>query len=65
MSADMASKINAAVLKAAAVPAVREKLATAGFEPSMHLTPAELSQAVKVEFDRNAAIVKQFEIKTQ
>jgi tripartite-type tricarboxylate transporter receptor subunit TctC len=65
MSADMVSKINAAVLKAAAVPAVRERLATAGFEPSMHLTPAELSQAVKVEFDRNAAIVKQFEIKAQ
>jgi tripartite-type tricarboxylate transporter receptor subunit TctC len=36
MSTDIASKINAAVLKAAAAPAVRDRLATAGFEPNMH-----------------------------
>jgi len=65
MSTDMASKINAAVLKSAAAPAVKDRLATAGFEPNLNLSPAELSQIVKIEFDRNAVIVKQFEIKAQ
>ena len=65
MSPEMAAKINAAVLKAAAAPAVKDRLAAAGFEPNQNLSSAELSQVVKIDFDRNAAIVKQFDIKLQ
>ena len=65
MSPEMASKINTAVLKAAAATAVKDRLTAAGFEPNQALSSAELSQAVKVDFDRNAAIVKQFDIKMQ
>jgi tripartite-type tricarboxylate transporter receptor subunit TctC len=65
ISADMSSKINAAVLKAASAPAVKDRLAAAGFEPNQNLSSAELSHIVKTDFDRNAAIVKQFDIKLQ
>ena len=65
MSPEIAAKINAAVLKAAVAPAVKDRLAAAGFEPNQNLSAAELSQSVKVDFDRNAAIVKQFDIKMQ
>jgi tripartite-type tricarboxylate transporter receptor subunit TctC len=56
-------KINAAVLKAAAAPKVHDRLLAVGFEPNTNLTPAQLGQSVKEEFERNAAIVKQFNIK--
>ena len=65
MSPEIAAKINTAVLKAAAAPAVKDRLAAAGFDPNQNLSSAELSQSVKVDFDRNAAIVKQFDIKMQ
>lgn len=55
-------KINAATLKAAAAPKMHDRLVAAGFEPNTSLTSAQLSQAVKTEFDRNAAIVKTFNI---
>ena len=55
-------KINAATLKAAAAPKMRDRLVAAGFEPNTSLTSAQLSQSVKTEFDRNAAIVKTFNI---
>ena len=55
-------KINAATLKAASAPKVRDRLAAAGFEPNTGMTSAQLAQSVKVEFDRNAAIIKSFNI---
>ena len=55
-------KINAATLKAAAAPKMRDRMVAAGFEPNTSLTSAQLSQSVKTEFDRNAAIVKTFNI---
>lgn len=63
LSADMAAKINTAILKVAAAPAVKDRLTAAGFEPNQTLSSVELTQAVKADYDRNAAIVKQFDIK--
>jgi tripartite-type tricarboxylate transporter receptor subunit TctC len=57
-----AERIARAVQKAAEVPAVREKLMSLGFEMAPPQSPAELSQAVRAEFERNAAIVKKFNI---
>ncbi len=65
LSADLTNKINLAVLKVATAPAVRDRLAAVGFEPNQAATSAELAQIVKTDFDRNAAIVKQFDIKLQ
>lgn len=59
----IADKINAAILKAAASPKVQERFAQAGFEPNTPLTATQLAQSVRTEFDRNAAIVKAFNIK--
>lgn len=57
-------KIHAAVRKAAATAKVRERLQGAGFEvDAADTTPAQLAQSVRSEFDRNAAIVKAFDIK--
>ena len=59
---DVVDKINAATLKAAAAPKVRDRLVAAGFEPNASLSSAQLAQSVKQEYDRNAAIVKAFNI---
>ena len=59
----MVDKINAAFTKAAAAPKVRERLAAAGFDAVAPLSSAQLTQSVKEDYDRNAAIVKQFNIK--
>jgi len=60
--AAMVDKINAATLKAAAAPKVNERLVAAGFEPNTSLTSTQLAQSVKTDYDRNAAIVKAFNI---
>lgn len=60
--ADLAEKINAATLKAAASPKVRDRLAAAGFEPNVGTTSAALAQSVRAEYERNAGIVKMFNI---
>ncbi|MFO1191939.1 MAG: tripartite tricarboxylate transporter substrate binding protein [Rhodoferax sp.] len=56
-------KINAAIVKAASAPKVRDRFVASGFEPTAPMSSAQLAQSVKEEFDRNAAIVKQFDIK--
>ena len=61
--ADIVDKINAATLKAAAAPKVHDRLAAAGFEPNTSMSSAQLAQSVKAEYERNAAIVKAFNIK--
>ncbi len=58
----MVDKINAATLKAASAPKVNERLIAAGFEPNTSLTSAQLAQSVKADYDRNATIVKAFNI---
>ena len=60
--AAIVDKINAATLKAASAPKVNDRLIAAGFEPNTSLSSAQLAQSVKAEFDRNAGIVKAFNI---
>ena len=60
--ADIVDRINAATLKAASSPKIRDRLAAAGFEPNTALSSAQLAQSVKTDYDRNAAIVKAFNI---
>lgn len=62
MSNEMADKIHAAIVKVAANPKVRDRMVAVGFDPADDLNATQLGQAVKVDFDRNAAIVKQFNI---
>ncbi|MCZ4312822.1 tripartite tricarboxylate transporter substrate binding protein [Comamonadaceae bacterium G21597-S1] len=61
--ADIVDKINATTLKVAASPKVHDRLVAVGFEPNTPLTSAQLTESVKVDFERNAAIVKAFGIK--
>ena len=63
LSADLTAKIHAAVLKAADAPAIKGRLTAAGFEPNTATTPADLAAGLKSDFERNAAIVKRFDIK--
>lgn len=58
-------KINAAVVKAAGAAKVRDRLVAAGFDIEPLTPPAQLAASVKTEFDRNAVIVKQFNITLQ
>lgn len=62
MPAALVDKINAAILKAAEATKVKERLSAAGFEPNTSLSSAQLAASVKAEYDRNAAIVKAYNI---
>ena len=61
--ADLVSKINIATLKAVMSPKVRDRLIAAGFEPMVSESPDKLAQMVKADFERNAQIVKAFNIR--
>lgn len=56
-------KINAATLKAAQAPKVRDRLIAAGFEANTSLSSTQLAQSVKADYERNGEIVKTFGIK--
>ena len=60
---ELVEKINAAVQKAAAAPKLKDRLTGAGFEMTPGGTSAQLAQAVRTEHQRNAGIVKMFDIK--
>ena len=60
---ELVEKINAAVQKAAAAPKLKDRLTGAGFEMTPGGTPAQLALAVRTEHQRNAGIVKMFDIK--
>jgi tripartite-type tricarboxylate transporter receptor subunit TctC len=62
MPNDLVDKIHAAIEKVAAYPKVRDRMVAAGFEPADDMNASQLSQALKTDFDRNAGIVKQFNI---
>lgn len=62
MPADLVAKINAVTVKAAMSPKVRERLTAAGFDPGVSESPEKLAQSVKAEYERNATIVKHFNI---
>jgi len=62
MSSELIGKINIATVKAAMSPKVRDRLIAAGFEPTMSVSPEQLAQMVKADYERNAGIVKAFNI---
>ena len=61
--APLLEKIHAALRKVAANPAVRERLAGAGFEPMAESSMEQAERELREEYDRNAEIVKAFNIK--
>ena len=63
MPAPLAEKIHAALQKVATNPAVRERLIGAGFEPMSERSLAQAQSELREEYDRNADIVKTFNIK--
>ena len=65
VNAQLTEKINAALVKAAGAAKVRDRLVAAGFDMEPLTPPAQLAASVRTEFERNAATVKQFNIKLQ
>ena len=63
LPAPVLAKIQAALEKAAAAPAVRQKLSDMGLEPEVNVDTPALIRETKEMSDRNAAIVKKFDIK--
>ena len=62
MASALTEKINAEVLQAVATPQVRERLAALGLDPASPALPAGLERSVQADYERNAAIVKAFNI---
>lgn len=63
VSSAMVQKINAAVDKAAASPKVRDRLLGAGFDLGGDESPEQMAQSLRADYERNAAIVKAFDIR--
>ncbi|UIF84704.1 tripartite tricarboxylate transporter substrate binding protein [Cupriavidus sp. UYPR2.512] len=63
VSPELTEKIHVAVSKAAATPKVHDRLVSVGFEPMPDQPAAQLANDVRVEFERNARIVKSLDIK--
>lgn len=61
--AALVDKINAAVDKTAASAKVRERLLGAGFDAGGDETAEQMARSLRADFERNAAIVKAFDIK--
>lgn len=62
MSREMVDKISEEIARASSAPRVKDRLVSAGFEPAAPLTPAKLADAVRADYQRNAAIVQRYRI---
>lgn len=56
-------KVRVVMERVGASPRVKGRLAAQGFEAAGQATPDQLAQQVRTDYDRNAAIVKTFDIK--
>ena len=63
LSPELTAKIHAELVKTLQAPKMRNRLADAGLEPAPPTTPAELERSVRADYERNAGIVKAFNIK--
>lgn len=63
LPAGILERISAAASKASAAPKVHDRLLSLGFEPTPALSPQQLQEALRADFDRNSAIVKDFNIR--
>lgn len=61
--ADVLAKIHAAIKKAGTEPRVQQRLAELGVEPDVNVDTPALQREDQATSDRNAAIVKKYEIK--
>lgn len=62
MSPELSEKIHKAVKAVAMNPKFKERMLASGFEAAEEANLAQMGQSVKSDFERNAAIVKQFNI---
>jgi tripartite-type tricarboxylate transporter receptor subunit TctC len=62
MPEDIVGKVNSTTAKVAMSAKVRDRLSATGFEPAVSESPQALAQATKAEHDRNAQIVKTYNI---
>lgn len=62
MSAELIARINAVIVKAVSAQDLRSRLAELGFEHSPPSTPLQLDRSVRSDYERNAGIVKAFNI---
>jgi tripartite-type tricarboxylate transporter receptor subunit TctC len=60
---ELTARIHEEIVKTLQAPKVRSRLADAGFEPSPPSTPLELERSVRADYERNAGIVKTFNIR--
>jgi tripartite-type tricarboxylate transporter receptor subunit TctC len=65
MAPELLARINAEVAKAAAAPKLRDRLVNLGFETPPPMTAAQLAQSVRADYERNAGIVKVFNVKLE
>jgi tripartite-type tricarboxylate transporter receptor subunit TctC len=63
MSPELIARINSEIVKTVASQDVRSRLAGLGFEQSPPSTAAQLDRSVRLDYERNAGIVKAFNIK--
>ena len=63
LPADVLAKLQEIIKKAASAPVVQQKLTDAGMEPDVSVDSPALLAENKLLFQRNAAIVKKFDIK--
>lgn len=61
----LAGAINRELLALAAAPGLRERLRDLGFEPDGSATPEALAALLREDFERNARIVKAFDIRPE
>lgn len=63
MSDELTAKIHATVARVAAQPRVRAQFVASGFDVTEDQSPEQMAQSVRAEYQRNAGIVKAFDIK--
>ncbi len=63
VSPELTEKMHRVLTKVAALPKVRDRLVSAGFELAGELPTSQLAQDLRAEFEHNAAIVKTFDIR--
>jgi len=63
MAPERIANVHAVLVKTLATPKMRSRLAETGFEASPPSTPLALEQSVRADYQRNAAIVKAFNIR--
>ena len=63
LPADVLARIHAVVQKAARAPAVQQKLSDLGMEPEVNVDTPALQRETRETWERNAGIVKKYDIK--